>query len=575
MSKVTKFGSTYQVKYWDGIWLGNTLAVDTETSLITSPAIIPDLVLTTVYNGSNSIYVVKNQDVVKFFQIHSMATLYMWNASFDVPVLESNGVNFDLYISLERLLDGQLLYRLHEIATIGQEAKKWSLDYATELYLKEVLDKDEEIRLTFGNYLNTDKVVDYEQIPEKHLIYAALDAVATFKVSEKILTQITALPTKTNLAHKIHLMGDLALAQVTRNGIRIDRSRVARIKQELEDEKIKNERILSNYGYTKGKKGNTKILDEYFESRGFKLPETATGKINKSKSNLEQYRDDEFVNAYLSFKGFDKQESFLTRLNVDVVYPKYLTIKVTSRVSCINPNITQLPRIGGIRECFVPQKDHVFVIIDYSMIELVALSSITLGLFGYSKMAEIINAGKDLHKYMASKINNCPEEDVTKEQRQFAKVANFGFGANMGIETFQNHAKKAGYILTIEQAKQVKNAYLVAYPEMIEYFNRGMGRTQVVTDTGFVRGNCSYTEVLNCAFQTKVAEGAKLSLYALMKKGLKIVMFVHDELVFECHKDEANKTLGIASETMIACMGMVIKGVNISVDGKIHDRYTK
>ena len=67
------------------------------------------------------------------------------------------------------------------------------------------------------------------------------------------------------------------------------------------------------------------------------------------------------------------------------------------------------------------------LITDYSAIELATLAQVCYSTFGYSEMRNRINAGEDLHRYYASIMNNCAIEDVTKQQRQEAKAANFGF----------------------------------------------------------------------------------------------------------------------------------------------------
>ncbi len=574
--EIKKFGKKFITKTWNGEKLDSTMmAIDTETSLITSPAIIPDLVLITAYDGGDYIYIIKNKVFIQFMEVNLDTTCLFWNAAFDIPVLEQTGFSFDSRIMKNRVLDGQILYRLLSIAMQGKEANKWSLDYVTETILKEVLDKDESIRLTFGQYLNEDKSVRYSDISEAHIKYACLDPVATYLCTQKILKQIATLPTTTNLAHNINLLGDLALAKVTRNGIHIDQERVTRIKQELELEKVRNEEILSTYGYIKGKKGNTKVLEEICQKEGFNLPATETGKMCTAKVYLEDYKGHPFIEAYLQFKGFSKQQNFLNDLEVPIVYPRYNTIKVTSRTSCTKPNIQQMPRLGDIRGCFIPTPGSVFLDIDYSAIELSALASINLKLFKNSVMADLINEDKDLHKYAASKIYKVAEDDVSKEQRQTAKILNFGLVANMSPDTFCGHAAKFGLTLTIEESTFLKSEWVKVFPEMAQYWKRGFGKTIVVTDTGFIRGDCSYTEFLNCPMQLKCAEGAKIALYNIIKSGYKVVAFIHDQVIIEHPLEGSGCALRHCQEIMVDSMSQVIRGVKVSTTGEICDRFKK
>ncbi len=574
--EIKKFGKKFITKAWNGEKLDSTMiAIDTETSLITSPAIIPDLVLITAYDGGDYIYTIKNKVFMQFMEVNLDATCLFWNGAFDIPVLEQTGFSFDSRIMKNKVLDGQILYRLLSIAMQGKEANKWSLDYVTETILKEVLDKDESIRLTFGQYLNEDKSVRYSDISEAHIKYACLDPVATYLCTQKILKKIATLPTTTNLAHNINLLGDLALAKVTRNGIHIDQERVTRIKQELELEKVRNEEILSTYGYIKGKKGNTKVLEEICQKEGFNLPATETGKMCTAKVYLEDYKGHPFIEAYLQFKGFSKMQNFLTDLDAPIVYPRYNTIKVTSRTSCTKPNIQQLPRIGGIRECFIPAKGNVFLDIDYSAIELAAISSINLKLFKNSVMADIINEGTCPHKYAASKIYKIPIEEVTKDHRQIAKVLNFGLCANMSAETFTGHAAKFGVILTVEESSILKKEWVKVYPEFGKYWARGFGRTTVLTESGFIRTECSYTEGLNFPMQSRVAEGCKIALYNLTHAGYKVVAFIHDQMDIEHSIEDSERALRHCQEIMVESMSLVIRGVKVSVTGEICERFKK
>ncbi len=572
---INKFDKQFKVKWWSGEILNSELiAIDTETSLITSPAIIPNLILTTAYDGGDSVYIIKNHSVSNFIEAHCNAKLLFFNAAFDIPVLETQDTSLDHHIRHSKLLDGQILYRLLNIALEGQEAQKWSLDHVTLQLTGQILSKDDGIRLTFGQYLQ-DGIVDYSSISKEHLEYACLDPIATHICTKKILAQIALLPTSTNLAHDINLVGDLALAQVTRNGVHIDQERVNLLRGQLEKDKVLNEEILATYGYLKGKKGNTKVLEDICIREQFILPVTETGKMSCTKTSLEPYRDHSFISAYLSFKGFSKQQNFLNELTKSVVHPRYNTIKVTSRTSCSKPNYQQMPRLGDVRGCFIPKPGNVLIDCDYSMIELCALADVNLKLFKYSYMADQINKGNDLHKYLASKIYNCSESEVTKEQRQFSKIGNFGFGADMGAETFVSHAAKSGYKITLDEAIEVKEGYLNAYPEMRKYFNRAKGRDTFISDTGLIRAKCSYTQFLNCAFQTKAAEGAKIALYNLTKAGYKVVIFVHDQVCIDHPKNGAEEALENIKRIMIDSMQTIIRGVKISVEGEICERFKK
>lgn len=572
--QISKFGKVYNIKWWNKEILNTELiTLDTETELIRSPDHIPNVILTTAYDGSNNVYIIKNNQLQDFIKLHVKALFGFWNAAFDIPVLEKY-ISFDSHLLNNKILDGQLLYRSLNIATLGMEAKKWSLDYVTEQFTKEVLEKDDNIRLTFGQYLNSN-VVQYDSISNTHLIYACLDPIATYICTKHILTLIKSLPTSTNLAHNINLVGDIALAQVTRNGICIDLEYMNKIKQNFELDIIKNSEILNSYGYYKGKKGNTKIIEQICKQENFILPITEKGKQSYTKLSLEPYKNHAFINAYLQFKGFSKQQNFLNDLNSSKVYPRYNSLKVTSRTSCTRPNIQNMPRIGGIRECFIPSPGNIFIDCDYTAIELAAIASINLKLFKYSIMADLLNKGQDLHTYAASKIYKINENEVTKQQRQTAKILNFGLVANMAPITFVHHAANFGVAITLEESIWLKEEWGKVFPEMIKYWKRGYGKDTVIFDTGFIRAGCSYTEYLNCPMQGKVIEGAKLALYMLIKSGYHVVAFIHDQIIIDHPIESAKEALENVKQIMIEAMQKVIINVKINVTGDLKTRFEK
>jgi DNA polymerase-1 len=108
----------------------------------------------------------------------------------------------------------------------------------------------------------------------------------------------------------------------------------------------------------------------------------------------------------------------------------------SGRTSWSDPNLQNPPRAGGVRECFVPRPGFVFVAVDYDTLELRALAQVCLDLFGWSKMADRLNAGEDLHAALGArflgidydafmKLREAGDEDA-KKARQNAKGFNFG-----------------------------------------------------------------------------------------------------------------------------------------------------
>ncbi len=492
-------------KFWTNEYLGDCISWDTETEYITGPTHNPRLALTTAYGTGNISYVIKNDNLVEFFKIHKDSRLTAHNFAFDNNVVKTN-LNIDLHDKVvnKKILDTAILYRLLGIAIQGFKPGKYNLALLSEKLLDHKLDKDDGVRLTFGEYINEDGSVRYEDIPDDHYKYAALDAVVTQKVKERLLKEIEFLPTSTNLSHDIQLMGELALYDINKNGIEIDNDYVHKLSSELEKDIQTNKEIMAIYGLTKGKGFQTKY-ENIMSERGIHLPLTGkTKKMSMKMDDLLPYQSDHFIGALLTYLGIKKRNDFLVVLkDTKRIHPRYGSIKNTLRTGCSKPNIQNPPREGGVREAFIAKPGHVLVDIDYSSIELYALAFICMNKFGYSVLYDKLNAGADIHVYAASKIFDKPESEISKDERQVAKIANYGLAANMGGATFQRHMASQGVDITEDRAIEIKKIWVKAFPEIKQFWKMAQGRSGLITDTGFIRNHCSYTAYLNTQFQSK------------------------------------------------------------------------
>lgn len=222
---------------------------------------------------------------------------------------------------------------------------------------------------------------------------------------------------------------------------------------------------------------------------------------------------------------------------------------------------------------FIPKKDHVFLDVDYSAIELCTLAQVCYNRYGYSEMMDRINAGEDLHIYYASVMYGIRPEEVTKQQRQEAKAANFGFPGGLGVDTFIQFSSTYGLDLTQAQAQEMKNVWFEAFPEMKSYMQNEVG--YVYTETGRKRGDTTYCNEKNTPFQGLSADGLKIALYNLDKAGFRIVGQIHDQILTEVETTGAKEKLKEMEQIMIESMRQVVPDVKISVEGQILERFTK
>ena len=240
------------------------------------------------------------------------------------------------------------------------------------------------------------------------------------------------------------------------------------------------------------------------------------------------------------------------------------TLLETGRTSS-SPNVQNLPRKGGVRECFIPRDGMVYAAADYSGFELRTVAQVCLNLFGFSRLATALNKGFDPHLEIARRLVGCSYEEAAQRlaagddeidtARQVGKVANFGFPGGLGIATFVLYARKSyGVIVTEEEAAALKQYWLDAWPEFKLYFkwigdacDTPMPRIEQFYVQRY-RANVSFCQACNTLFQGLAADAAKRAGFLIAKGcyvdessplfGSRMVNFVHDEFIVECHDDE-------------------------------------
>tara|TARA_Y100000817_G_scaffold314329_1_gene312815 strand:- start:698 stop:2395 length:1698 start_codon:yes stop_codon:yes gene_type:complete len=561
-------GVEYKIQFWQGEELGRTLAIDTETTIKPFTE-TPDLITFQVFDGEN-LYYVDRGSVRDFLAKHSTRTMVFANAPFDIDVIEKHtGLSLKEQLENDKCFDINILFRLWKLAIDGDVPRKYSLARISEDLLGIELDKNEEIRCNFADFME----VPTEEIPAEFLEYGAKDVIATFHCFTRLRMEITRLNSTNNLSHHIQILGGLALNRMYKNGIGFDEDRATELLRQLNATLEVQHVTMSAYGFVKGIKGNQQAYNNVINYLGLKLPTTSEGDYSMKESDLEKYKDNHFVKSFLDYKRTEKTTFFIRKLKGSRVHPRYDLLKNTGRTGCSSPNIQQLPRDGDIRSMFKADSGNTLLITDYSAIELATLAQHVYVTQGSSTMRNKINEGADLHKYYASVLFNVPEDKVEKWQRQAAKAANFGFPGGLGIETFVEFAKGYDIQLTPEEAQTMKDTWFAAFPEMKEYMQGEEGA--VTTLTGRIRANTTYCAEKNTAFQGLAADGAKIALYNLMDAGFKLVGFVHDEIITEVPENTAEEMRGLQEKIMVESMSLVVPDVKISVESTISPRYCK
>ena len=568
-------GNEYTVKFWDESVgnIGRYVSCDTETD-IRPFTDTPNLVTFQAYSGGDNVYYVPKNLIGQFLNVHSDSYLLAQNMPFDCDViskhLNDKSIMYGFYDN-DLIRDVGVLYRLLHLAIEGFVPFKRNLALLSKIFLGVELVKD-EVRESFGQFLET----PLEEIPEEYLSYGAIDAIATYKIYFTLIGQIKPHDKmNTLLSQDIQVKGDLALTHMYKNGIGFDLSQRDEWLEGVDEQMQVQRDVLASWGWVRGKKGIKDVYERIVTKLGIadRLPRSEKSNDLSSKADdLAPFRKYQFVGAFLEYQRLEKATSFVRDITSNRIHPRYNLLVNTGRTSCSSPNFQQLPKLGGIREMFVADEGNTFIITDYSAIELATLAQNSYKTLGYSNMGDQINEGADLHKYYASIMNGCDIKDVTKQQRQEAKAANFGFPGGLGIDTFIEFSSGYGLELTKDKAQEMKDVWFDAFPEMRDYMKNERG--EVFTLTGRKRGNTTFCAEKNTPFQGLAADGAKLALYEL-DKVMKIVGFCHDEIICEVPLNKAEELLPLQEKIMIDSMREVVPDVKIGVESMISDHYTK
>jgi DNA polymerase I-like protein with 3'-5' exonuclease and polymerase domains len=258
----------------------------------------------------------------------------------------------------------------------------------------------------------------------------------------------------------------------------------------------------------------------------------------------------------------------------------------TGRFSCTNPNIQQVPHAVEYRRCFSGHPEgRKLVIADYSQIELRILAEFS----GDRGFVSAFNSGADLHRVTAAEVFNVPLDQVTREQRDFAKRLNFGVVYGIGAQRFSIMTG-----LSVPEAENVLRKYFATYRQLDTYLNeaanRAVSERQARTGSGRLvrfrydeqdRQQISMTRRngKNTPIQGTSADILKRAL-RLLKDELRgtnaqIVNIIHDEIVVEADADEAEAVAQKVERAMCAAGEEYVKTVPVKVETEIADEWVK
>ena len=493
-------------------------------------------------------------------QLHQLNALWerndvLWigqNTKFDLLVLKNYGIE-----PQGQLFDTMLAHYCFE-----PEGKR-SMDLLSQNYLHYKPVSIETLIGKKGKLQGTMRDVPLDQISE----YAAEDADITFQLKQKFKPLLDENGVS-DVFEKVDTPLIRVLTDMEFEGVRIDTAFLNEYSVTLEKLAAESEEKVYELAGVRFNLASPKQLGEVlFEKLKLdpKAKKTKTGQYATGEDILAKLAHEHPICEHiLTFREFTKLKNTYVDTLPALINPKTgrvhttygQTIAVTGRLSSINPNLQNIPirteQGREIRKAFIPRNDeYVLMSADYSQIELRVVAAIS----GDEAMCEAFRQHKDIHTATAAKVYNVPEAEVTKEMRYKAKSVNFGIIYGQGAFGLAENLS-----ISRTEAKEIIDNYkkeftgiqrymdeTVAFAQKHGYVQTLMGRRRWLRDINsqnFTVRGFAERNAINSPIQGSAADMIKLAMirihHALKQSTLKskMILQVHDELVFDVHHTE-------------------------------------
>ncbi|MEJ7861536.1 MAG: DNA polymerase [Pyrinomonadaceae bacterium] len=473
-----------------------------------------------------------------------------------------------------------------QLIAAGDQDRRHSLAEVTSYFLSTELDKSEQVSDWSASELS-----------QSQIEYAARDAATMVPLREKIIEKLKS----DNLVQvaKIEFDCVLPIAAMELNGFYLDE---ARWREQLEKVKILQSKAAlelqqmlsagvaqaSLFGMTEINLDSQTQVTDALKNLGVPVPETTRG-WQLQPLALEY----PVVAKLLEYRGVAKSLSSFGENILEFIQPKTGRIHAdfrqigapTGRFSCSKPNIQQIPHEEAYRRCFRAADGKKLIIADYSQVELRILAE-------FSKDQNFINAflsGEDFHTTAAAQVFNIKPEEVTPDQRSFAKRLNFGVVYGIGSQRF---AMMTG--LRQSDAEDIMRRYFATY-RGLDAWLRDAARKVVTDRTARTASgrmmrfrydeddrkaiSLAQRNGKNMPIQGTSADILKRALHLLHREmngtSARLVNIVHDEVILEADASEAESAADKLEKAMCAAGEEYISKVPVKVDVHIADEWAK
>lgn len=442
-----------------------------------------------------------------------------------------------------------------------------NMDILSETYLKYSPKSIEALIGKKGKNQKSMRDVTMEEVKE----YAAEDADVTFQLKQLFAVELEKTATK-KLFEEIEIPLVEVLASMEKEGIRLDTAFLHSLSEDLNNDIKTLEATIYEVAGEQFNLASPKqlgdILFDKLKIGGAKQKKTKTGQYATGEEVLSYLAlEHQIVKDILEWRQLNKlKTTYVDALPTQVdaetlrVHTDYMqTVAATGRLSSNNPNLQNIPirteRGRQIRKAFVARdENYTLISADYSQIELRVIAALS----GEENMIKAFQNNEDIHKSTASKVFNVPLEEVTREQRSHAKTVNFGIIYGVSAFGLSNQTD-----LSRAESAALIEAYYKSYPRLKSYiseqveFARDNGYVQTIlgrrrylkdinSQNAIVRGGAERNAV-NAPIQGSAADIIKIAMINIHNKlksenwKSKMLLQVHDELVFDVHNDELEK----------------------------------
>lgn len=413
--------------------------------------------------------------------------------------------------------------------------------------------------------------------------YTCEDADITFRLKEYLEKELQKNGTA-QLFEELEMPLVSVLIEMEKTGVKIDISFLQKMSKELD---LALKELENRIYHEAGTEFNLnspqqlgKVLFEKLEihkEQGKRRPsKTATGQFSTSEQILEKYADHPLVEKILEYRKLSKLKStyvdalpLLVNKRTGRLHTSFnQTITSTGRLSSSDPNLQNIPirtEIGrAIRQAFIPGDPDDFILsADYSQIELRVMAHLS----GDEGLKAAFARGEDIHATTAAAIFNIPLEMVNPEHRRKAKEVNFGI-----IYGISQYGLSSRLGISNEEAQQIITNYFVRFPRVNDYMihtiayaqkhkyvttirNRRRYLPEIDSPNATIRQNAERMAI-NTTIQGSAADLIKVAMVNIQKKlekeklQTKMILQVHDELVFEVKSVELEKVKKLVKQEM-------------------------